>query len=116
MKMLAVAKICHEANKAYCESIGDFTQPSWLEAPEWQKESALKGVEFHMQKPKATPSDSHESWLSEKRAAGWKYGEVKDAAKKEHPCFVDYDKLPESQRAKDYLFKGIVDSLRSFIK
>ena len=39
---------------------------------------------------------------------GWKYGPVKDADKKEHPCFLPYHNLPLEQRMKDYLFGAIV--------
>lgn len=45
------------------------------------------------------------------RAAGWKYGPVKDPERKEHPCFVPYDGLPPEQRAKDYLFRAVVHQL-----
>jgi hypothetical protein len=42
---------------------------------------------------------------------GWKYGPVKDPEKKEHPCFVPYDRLPTEQKAKDYIFGAVVKSL-----
>lgn len=106
----AVAKICHEANRALCAALGDTSQPSWEEAPDWQKESARHGVEFHVMN-NAPASASHENWLKEKAAAGWKYGPVKDPEKKEHPCFVPYDQLPVTQQAKDHLFRGIVHAL-----
>lgn len=107
----AIAKVAHEINRAYCLAIGDDTQPTWDEAPDWQKESALKGVSFHLANPDATPENSHESWLAQKQADGWKYGEVKDAEKKEHPCFRPYAELPAEQKAKDYLFRQTVHSL-----
>lgn len=110
-----VARICHEANKALCESHGDLSQSSWEDAPLWQQESAIVGVHFHLEHPDATPEDSHNSWLEVKRADGWTYGLVKDEAKKEHPCFVAYDRLPREQQAKDYLFRGIVHALRPFV-
>ncbi len=117
MQVDAIAKVCHEANRAYCASIGDNSQPAWEEAPDWQKQSAVKGVEFHLAAlssgNKPSPSASHDSWLAEKRDAGWKYGPVKDASKKEHPCFVPYDELPIEQRLKDYIFSGIVESFHS---
>lgn len=106
----AVAKICHEANRALCQALGDNSQPSWGDAPEWQKQSARNGVEFHVMN-NAPPSASHENWLKEKAAAGWKYGPVKDPEKKEHPCFVPYDQLPAEQKYKDYLFRSIVHAL-----
>ena len=39
-----VARICHEANRAYCQTIGDFSQRPWAEADEWQRKSAIEGV------------------------------------------------------------------------
>lgn len=115
MNARSIAKVAHEINKAYCDSIGDHSQPSWEDAPEWQRSSAINGVEFHLGDPNASPSASHESWLKQKTEEGWKYGAVKDPAKKEHPCFVPYDELPVEQRSKDYLFKQVVHSLKPFI-
>jgi hypothetical protein len=108
-----IAKICHEANRAYCEALGDASQVPWASAPEWQKSSAVNGVQFHMSNPGATPENSHESWLDQKRAEGWKFGPVKDPDKKEHPCFVPYGELPIEQRAKDYIFRGIIHACTS---
>ena len=112
-----IASVCHEANRAYCATIGDNSQPTWNDAPDWQKQSAIKGVDFHIATlwsgGKPSPSASHESWLAEKERDGWKYGPVKDPAAKEHPCFVPYDQLPVEQRLKDYIFSGIVESFFS---
>jgi hypothetical protein len=116
MKAITIAIICHAANRVYCESIGDNSQPRWRDAPKWQRDSAIKGVQFHLDNPDAGVEDSHNSWLSEKTIAGWQYGPIKDAEKKEHPCFVPYEELPAEQQAKDYLFRGIVHSLRSFVE
>ncbi|MCE5231314.1 hypothetical protein LLG95_17190 [bacterium] len=110
-----VAKICHEANRAYCESIGDSTQLPWAAAPDWQKESAINGVEYHVKMGVSGPADSHENWLREKLNAGWKYGTVKDVEKKEHPCCVPYGELPLEQRAKDSIFVAIVRALEPLL-
>lgn len=106
-----IARVCHEANRAYCQSIGDNSQPAWDDAPDWQRTSAIKGVEFTIANPEAPPSASHDSWLEEKRATGWKHGPVKDPEKKEHPCFVPYAELPVEQRRKDALFQAVVRAL-----
>lgn len=106
-----IAHVCHEANRAYCRTLGDDSQPAWVDAPEWQRTSAIKGVLLPLMNRDAKPSDSHESWLAEKREAGWKYGPVKDPEKKEHPCFVPYEDLPPEQRAKDALFLAVVRAL-----
>lgn len=110
-----VAEACHNINRAYCQAIGDDSQPTWADAPEWQKSSAINGVKFHLENPNASPSASHDSWLAQKVAEGWVYGEVKDAEKKTHPCCVTYDDLPKEQKAKDYLFKQTVHSFVPFI-
>lgn len=111
-----VARACHEANRSYCNSIGDNSQPAWEDAPDWQKQSAVNGVKHALENPDATPEDSHKSWLKEKEADGWKFGEVKDPDKKEHPCFVPYEQLPEEQRKKDEIFLSVVNDYRHFFK
>jgi len=104
----ACARAAHEVNRAYCIAIGDNSQPSWEDAPDWQKSSALNGVEGAL--AGNTPEQSHESWLAEKVANGWKWGPVKNTDTKEHPCIVPYSELSPSQRAKDALY---VETVRS---
>lgn len=103
-----IAKLCHEVNRAYCLGIGDDSQPSWENAPEWQKASAINGVEFHLGND-TTPEQSHENWLKMKLDEGWVYGKEKNPELKTHPCIMRYSELPKYQRAKDYLFKSVVD-------
>jgi hypothetical protein len=107
---VSIARICHDANRAYCISLGDFSQPDWDAAPEWQKESAILGVTTIFENPCMTPEDSHRGWMEHKAAEGWVYGEVKDAEAKTHPCMVEYDQLPAEQRRKDRIFHSIVKS------
>lgn len=116
MNATDIAQVAHEINQAYCASIGDKSQPTWRDAPDWQKSSAIEGVKFILANPDASPSRSHENWLKQKEEEGWKYGEVKDPIKKEHPCFVPYEELPTEQKSKDYLFKQVVLSLQSFLR
>lgn len=108
MKIEQIAALCHEVNRAYCASVGDNSQQSWDDAPEWQRESAVNGVKFHLEN-ETTPEDSHISWMKEKVDSGWVYGEIKDSVKKTHPCIVPYNQLPQVQRGKDYLFKAICE-------
>ncbi len=105
-----IAETCHQVNKAYCESIGDFSQPDWNDAPEWAIKSTINGVKYHMENKNSTPADSHNNWMKEKIAAGWKYGKQKNPDKKEHPCLVPYEKLPKEQQTKDALFVAVVKS------
>jgi len=104
---VAVAKMCHEVNRLYCQSLGDNSQKSWESSPAWLQRSALNGVEHQIKNPHSPPSASHENWLADKEAAGWKYGPVKDVPNKLHPCCVPFDELPIDQQMKDRLFKAV---------
>lgn len=112
MNIEQVAKVCHETNRAFCDSIGDTSQKPWIEAEQWQRDSAIKGVQFKIDNPLALPSAQHDAWSADKIADGWCYGEVKDASMKKHPCLVAYDQLPLDQRIKDYLFVAIVGAFQ----
>lgn len=105
------ARVAHEVNRAYCLSMGDDSQPSWEDAPEWQKESAMMGVAFHIANPDAGPEASHNSWSAHKLNDGWRWGEVKDPEAKTHPCLVAFEALPVAQQAKDYLFRAVVHAI-----
>lgn len=111
MEIQKLAMIVHEANRAYCIAIGDNSQPRWEDAPEWQKESAVKGIEFRRKNPEASAASMHQSWLDEKMRTGWKYGKVKNPETKEHPCFVPYVDLPDEQKTKDHLFSAVLDAV-----
>lgn len=107
-----IARVAHEVNRAYCAALGDDSHPTWENAPEWQRSSAVAGVQLHLNNPDTTPEQSHESWLKQKRAEGWTWGEVKDPVKREHPCMAPYAELPIEQRVKDHLFRAVVRALR----
>lgn len=115
MTIIQIAELAHETNRTYCQLIGDNSQLSWKDAPDWQRDSAISGVEFHLKNPDASPSHSHEEWLRTKKKDGWKYGPVKDPEKKEHPCCVPYDELPMEQKVKDTLFNSIVSAMKPLL-
>lgn len=107
-----IAKTCHEVNRAYCQFLGDHSQPEWAEAPQWQRDSAIAGVHQLFAQPDATPQFMHECWRKRKLAEGWTYGFEKDAEKKTHPALMPFEQLPKDQQAKDWLFAAVV---RSFL-
>lgn len=110
-----IARVAHEVNRGYCKSLGDESQFSWEHAPDWQRSSAIAGVRFHVTNPDSKPSDSHESWLSQKRGEGWSFGATKDPDKKEHPCFLPFVELSKEQQAKDFLFLAVVRALEPYL-
>ena len=115
-----IARVVHEANRAFCESIGDISQLPWDSAPEWQHNSAIAGVNAHLTAHKhgcyLSSSSTHALWMTKKLSDGWTYGPVKDAEKKEHPCLVSYNQLPIEQHMKDHLFRAIVGAFLVGIK
>ena len=113
MNVEQIARICHEANRAYCETLGDASQKPWDQAEGWQRNSAIMGVEFAVAHPDAPDSAQHDAWIKDKLGEGWRFGPVKDPSKKEHPCLVLFDQLPDAQRKKDTLFRAIVRVLHT---
>jgi len=108
----SIAKVCHEANKSWCELNFDYSQKSWAEAEQRQRDSALKGVEFRINNPNAPESAQHDSWMQDKINDGWIYGKEKNPEAKTHPCIVPFEQLPLFQQKKDKLFCAIVDALK----
>jgi hypothetical protein len=45
--------------------------------------------------------NAHEVWARERMAQGWHYGPDRDDSRKEHPCLVPYEELPESEKVFD---------------
>lgn len=108
-----IAKVCHEAGRVMTDLIGDVpVQPPWETAPEEMRTSCVKGVLFLLENPDTSAEGSHEEWRREKEKDGWIWGEKKDAEKKTHPALMDFEKLPKGPRAKDAMFKLIVNSMK----
>ena len=112
MEVEQIARAAHEINRAYCQALGDDSQPAWENAPYWHKESVRMGVRLHIEHPEVGPEASHESWMAQKAADGWVYGPKKRPHLKQHPCMVPFGELPREQQAKDYIFRAVVHALK----
>lgn len=110
-KHWSIANVVHEANRAYCASLGDDSQKPWLETPLNIQQSALDGVAFVLANPDASDSANHDNWSKFKIADGWVYGPVKNETAKTHHCLVPFDQLPVEHQRKDKLFRAIVLAL-----
>lgn len=106
-----IARVCHEANSAYCVAVGDPLLPHWDDLDAATQQSNIRGVQFTLANA-ATPAIQHEMWRTTRLEQGWVYGPVLDRAAKIHPNLVDYDQLPHAQRVKDRLFMAIVHVLK----
>ena len=96
----------HEANKEIQQQTGEFIP----ELSEHLTKSILDGVYYVLDNPNCTPEQQHNNWVHFKRADGWKYGSIKDFERKEHPCLVLYNELPEIQQRKDSVFRQTLDN------
>ncbi|HRA87306.1 MAG TPA: RyR domain-containing protein [Planctomycetaceae bacterium] len=74
----------------------------------------------HVQLPESlTPllerlaENAHEVWSAQRIKDGWTYGPQRDDAKKQNPCLVPYDQLPESE--KEYDRKMAAESLKAIV-
>ena len=45
--------------------------------------------------------NTHDIWAKNRIAEGWVYGENRDDQKKEHPCLVPYEDLPDNEKQYD---------------
>ncbi len=45
--------------------------------------------------------NAHEVWAQERIAQGWRPGRDRNDSRKEHPCLVPYEELPESEKVYD---------------
>lgn len=108
-----IAEICHENNRAYCHAFGDYSSPAWKYLSPEMQSSTIKGVEFHIANPDASPKASHEKWVEDKLSKGWKIGPAKNMEKKEHPNLVSYAQLSQVERGKDTIFAALVNILKT---
>lgn len=107
----ALAEVCHEVNAAYCRGIGDDSQKSWHDAPDWQKASAEMGVKALLES-NLSAEQMHSLWWEQKRRTGWTHGAVKDEVEKTHPCMVPYEDLDLKDQVKDHLFRAVVRTIQ----
>ena len=56
----------------------------------------------------------HDNWAIGRIKEGWTYGTQRDDKNKKHPCLVDYDELPDTE--KEYDRSTAVETLKLIIK
>lgn len=56
----------------------------------------------------------HDNWAIGRLNDGWTYGPERNDALKQHPCLVDYNDLPESE--KEYDRNTSIETLKLILK
>ncbi len=106
-----IARVVHEAVRAFQTAHDQPAARAWSGAPKWMKVATRDAIVFRVENPEAPASAQHDQWMRDKKRDGWTYGAVKDPARKTHPLIVDYEELPFVERQKDALVGAIIDSL-----
>ncbi|MFN7056454.1 RyR domain-containing protein [Hyphomonas sp.] len=106
-----IARVVHEALRAWSAANGQHDIPAWEEAPDWMQASTCESVHHALTHPEESGEAQHAQWLRQKEAGGWRYGPVKDAAAKTHPLMVPWNALPDVERRKDVLLQAVVRAL-----
>lgn len=107
-----IGQTAHAVSAVWTEYSTGEPQPAWSDLDQHTQDSVIEGVAFvldnHSPETPVTPEACHDNWLEFKQFDGWKYGPIKDAEKKEHPCILPFDALPRWQQFKDKLFVTVV--------
>lgn len=106
-----ITAAAYEVNRRYCLMVNpnDNSHAPWDEL-----DHDLKLVAFTATSGIArgdTAEQSHMTWVTVKKAHGWRYGQEKNSNTKEHPCLVGFAELPPDQQAKDLLWYNVVKSM-----
>ena len=83
--------------------------PSFLENYTWKEKGVCKlqirhsntGIKELIELAEAISKNVHEVWSQNRMDEGWTYGPVRNDEKKETPCLVPYEELPEIEKAYD---------------
>lgn len=107
-----IAKIVHEATRAYNEQVfGDFTQKRWDHLTEDQKFEIVRRVEFTIEYRNAPASAYHDRWLAAKLWDGWSPADYTDSKQKKHKRLLPWTMLPKGEQERDVLFVKICNCL-----
>jgi hypothetical protein len=104
-----IAKVCHEAHRAWGEVNGDKSNVAWEAASEPERSFTLDSVKQVLAGAEAP--QVHESWRSLKLANGWTYGPTKDPVAKTNPHLVPFDLLPDLKKRDNDLLVAVAKTL-----
>ncbi|XP_054825893.1 ryanodine receptor 3 [Eublepharis macularius] len=69
---------------------------------------------FHLEKIRDKLAENiHELWGMNKIELGWAYGKIRDDNKRQHPCLVEFSKLPETE--KNYNLQMSTETLKTLL-
>lgn len=57
--------------------------------------------------------NAHDLWALQRMSEGWSFGPRRDDHRKEHPCLVPYEELPETE--KEYDRSAAMQTLKAIV-
>lgn len=106
-----IARTVHEALSAWQVANGGPPYTAWDAASDEDRQSTYDSVRYVIEHPGASAADQHDQWVQKKRASGWVFGEIRDAAAKRHPMLRPYAEISGFEQSKDALLNAIVQAL-----
>uniref|UniRef100_A0A671X6B8 Ryanodine receptor 3 n=1 Tax=Sparus aurata TaxID=8175 RepID=A0A671X6B8_SPAAU len=87
------------------------SQASFIPTP---VETGQVVMPLHLEKVRDKLAENiHELWGMNKIELGWSYGKIRDDNKRQHPCLVDFSKLPETE--KNYNLQMSTETLKTLL-
>ena len=110
MKTRDIARVCHEALRAYSIVIFDYSNRPWEDTDEDSRQFLIDLVEVIIKNPSSSPRSVHGIWSSELLSKGWVYGPTPSKTKHKHPQLIGFDDLHDEDVKRYALLIGIVRS------
>ncbi|XP_073784038.1 ryanodine receptor 3-like isoform X2 [Danio rerio] len=87
------------------------TQASFIPRPVDTSQTVMPP---HLEKVRDRLAENiHELWGMNKIELGWSYGKIREDNKRQHPCLVDFSKLPETER--NYNLQMSTETLKTLL-
>jgi hypothetical protein len=113
MKIIVIAQATHAILGALAHALQAGSEVvAWEDTDEGYRQGLVAGVQNYVDNAELTPEQDHASWLEQKLADGWTYGEAPDVDAKLHPLVRPFAELSPEQRAKSILPHVVVHALK----
>lgn len=90
------------SNRRFAEGIGEKLEAAGCALrPAAAGKSAVPSFRFSDREVEELARIEHDRWMSDLLRDGWRWGAIKDPAKKAHPLLVPWSELSEDDRDKD---------------